>query len=332
MGFEELMGSDRLLIGITEHVEGPAETPSADLYAEIERQVVLADRSGIDFYWFSEHHRNAHFGHLPSPLLYAVHLLARTKNIQLGTAIICLNLHNPVAVSQEILVADALSNGRLAAGFGSGSTPEEFQLFKREVTSDLDRHRVYEEALKEIRAQITHEMTLPRPNVDLWSRCWSAVNSDASACIGGRMGLNMLFSHLRTPEQNRQYSTLYRENGGSGHIALNRPIFLAESSVVAWREAEPVLRLLFRRFQSEGKIGADVEEPDNPVDLCQHPINFIVGTPTEAVDQLRKVQDTVPFDVLNAEVRWGGMSPEQVERTITLLAGDFSRIWNNHAR
>ena len=69
----------------------------------------LADRLGVKYAWFAEHHAHAHYGHLPTPLLYALHLAGQTKQIQLGTAIICLNLHDPLDVAEQVAVADVLS-------------------------------------------------------------------------------------------------------------------------------------------------------------------------------------------------------------------------------
>ena len=92
--------------------------------------------------------RHAHHGHLPAPLLFALHLAGQTRNIRLGTAIICLNLHHPLDIAEQVAVADLLTKGRLAVGFGSGSTPEEFGLFGLPETGDLMRHAQFEESLR----------------------------------------------------------------------------------------------------------------------------------------------------------------------------------------
>src|SRR4051794_13984949 len=128
------------LIGITDHVEGPRDRASAEVYDEIIAQTQLADRLGYDFAWLSEHHAHMHEGHLPAPLLLALHLAGITRRIHLGTAIICLNLHHPIAVAEQCAVADHLMDGRSAFGFGSGSTPEEFALMGLPVTEEAERH------------------------------------------------------------------------------------------------------------------------------------------------------------------------------------------------
>ena len=133
----------------------------------------------------------------------------------------------------------------------------------------------------------------------------------------------MLFSHLRTPAQYRQYAAAYRESGGRGLIAANRPVFVGPDDATAFALAEPALRILWRRFRQEGKIPADTPEPARPQDLCGHPINFLVGGPKTVRSQLQALHQEVPFDVANVEVRWAGLSHEQVCDSLRrLVMGD----------
>lgn len=322
-------------IGLTDHLEGPPDRPSAEIFDEVSDLVRLADELGVEYAWFAEHHAHLHHGHMPTPLLYALHLAGRTSRIKLGTAIVCLNLHHPLDVAEQVAVADALAGGRLAPGFGSGSTPEEVRLFGLEETSETERHVRFARSLQSIQeawqrpvaraprpcassdectgeAPVPRSMFLPVAAPDLARRCWVAVNSLGSARIAGEFGFNMLFSHLRTPAQYRDYVEAYRGAGGSGLIAANRPVFVGPDDATAFRLAEPALRALWRRFQREGKIAASLSEPTSIEGLCAHPINFVVGGPEIVARQLCALHDEVPFDVANIEVRWAGLSHVQV--------------------
>ncbi|HEX4590006.1 MAG TPA: LLM class flavin-dependent oxidoreductase [Gemmataceae bacterium] len=302
-------------VGLTDHLEGPPNRPSAEIYAEVADLVRLADRLGVRYFWFSEHHEHAHHGHLPAPLLFALHLAGQTERIQLGTAIICLNLHHPLSVAEQVAVADVLTGGRLAVGFGSGSTPEEFGLFDLPVTEEIERHERFAAALRAIRTAWAGPM-LPKPTVDLPDRCWVAVNSVGSARIAGAIGFNVLFSHLRTPDDYRRYVAEYRAAGGRGLIAVNRPVFVGPDDESAFALAEPALRTLWRRFRSEGKIPAETPEPAAAADLCGHPINFLVGGPTTVVRRLEELRSEVPFDVANLEFRWAGLGHDLVKESL----------------
>ncbi len=323
--------------GLTDHLEGPRDRSSVQIYDEVSELVKLADRLGVRYAWFTEHHAHIHEGHLPTPLLFAVHMLGQTRRIRLGTAVICLNLHHPLDAAEQTAVADVLSRGRLAPGFGSGSTPREFELFGAAETGEDERHARFEQALEIIRSvwsgafdqaepsgqqayfAIPPHQPLPVASSELWKRTWIAVNSAGSAGIAGRLGLNMLFSHLRTPAQYREYSAVYRRAGGTGLIAANRPVFIGPDDATAWSRAEPALRILWRRFRAEGKIPADTPEPESAKELVHHPINFIVGGPESVARQIQALHDEAPFDVANVEVRWAGLDHETVSDSLRRL-------------
>ena len=177
-------------------------------------------------------------GTCPPPCCLPLHLAGQTRSIRLGTAIICLNLHHPLDVAEQVAVADLLTNGRMAVGFGSGSTPEEFSLFGLAETGDLERHARFEESLRLILSawsehgiqvdpeagsspslrffSVPPHQLLPIPAADLARRCWVAVNSIGSARIAGALDFNVLFSHLRTPEQYRDIAPLIEKQGAQG--------------------------------------------------------------------------------------------------------------------
>lgn len=327
-----------IAIGITDHLEGPRDRPSSAIFGEVADLVRLADELGVAFAWFAEHHDHAHRGHLPAPLLFALHLAGQTRRIHLGTAILCLNLHHPLAVAEAVAVADVLSGGRTAVGFGSGSTPGEFGLFGLAETDEAERHARFEEALRIIRAAwdgagswpptrfvpVPPHRALPVPAPDLARRCWVAVNSPGAARIAGALDFNVLFSHLRTPGQYREFAAIYRASGGTGRIAANRPVFVGPDDDDALAAAEPALRLLWRRFRSEGKIPADAPEPSHPADLRGHPINFLVGGPETVARELLALHDEAPFDVANLEIRWDGLDHDRVRDSLRRLMEDVA--------
>lgn len=307
-----------------DHLEGPREAASGEIYDQVANVVRLADDLGVRYAWFAEHHAHAHEGHLPAPLLFALHLAGQTQRIHLGTAIICLNLHHPLDMAEQIAVADLLSNGRIAPGFGSGSTDEEFKLFGLEPTNESERHGRFEQALARIQQAWNSSDdrgagVLPRAAADLNSRSWLAVNSVGAAKIAGRLGFNMLFSHLRTVQQYHEYFAAYRAAGGKGRVAANRPVFVANDDATATTQIEPALRILWRRFRDEGKISRDMREPRKLSGLCAHPINFLVGSPSTVAMQLRDLHEQFPFELLNIEVRWAGLSHEMVLQSLNLF-------------
>ena len=263
-----------------------AGPPSAGIFDEVAELVRLADRLGVRYAWFAEHHAHAHQGHLPTPLLLALHLAGQTRDIRLGTAIICLNLHHPLDVAEQVAVADVLTGGRMAVGFGSGSTPEEFGLFGLAVDGrprarTTDSRRRCGSSARPGAGMVRNSTPSPSRPPDLaGTAAGSRSTAPARPRIAGASGFNMLFSHLRTPEQYRQYVAAYREAGGRGLVAANRPVFVGPDDRVRLRPRragapDPLAAVPPRRARSPPIPPSPPTRPSS----CAHPINFIVGGP-----------------------------------------------------
>src|SRR5579875_1018491 len=72
-----------------------------------------------------EHHF-ADDDYVPSPLIPATAVAARTKKMRVFTNIAILPLYDPVRLAEDGAVLDVISNGRLDLGVGLGYRPEEF--------------------------------------------------------------------------------------------------------------------------------------------------------------------------------------------------------------
>ncbi len=101
---------------------------TASIMAETAEQVKLADQGGFETAWFAEHHFS-NYCVCPSPLVMAAHCAGITNRIKLATGIVVLPLYTPARLIAEIGMVDALSNGRLVLGVGSGYQPFEFERF-----------------------------------------------------------------------------------------------------------------------------------------------------------------------------------------------------------
>jgi alkanesulfonate monooxygenase SsuD/methylene tetrahydromethanopterin reductase-like flavin-dependent oxidoreductase (luciferase family) len=137
--------------------------------------------------------------------------------------------------------------------------------------------------------------------------------------MAGVGGHNVMFSFLRTPEQYAQLYAAYLGAGGAGSVAANRPAYVGATETSAWEEAEPALRILWKRFVAEGKIPKDRPEPKK-FDLENAPGQFLVGSAETVADYIRALRERVPFDTFNLEPRWAGLTPAQVQTTIRRVA------------
>src|SRR4029079_11526859 len=82
---------------------------------------VAAEELGADGAYFRVHHFAQQLGS-PFPLLAAVG--ARTKRIEMGTAVVDMRYENPFYMAEDAGAADLIANGRLQLGISRGS-PEQ---------------------------------------------------------------------------------------------------------------------------------------------------------------------------------------------------------------
>lgn len=92
----------------------------ADEYESYINQLVYAEELGFDAIAVNEHHQTA-YGMMPAPNLIASALIQRTKDVKIAVLGRGLPLvSNPLTIAEEYAMLDALSRGRVIAGFVRG--------------------------------------------------------------------------------------------------------------------------------------------------------------------------------------------------------------------
>ena len=124
---------------------------------------VAAEELGADGAYFRVHHFARQLGS-PFPLLAAVG--AKTKRIEIGTAVIDMRYENPLYMAEDAGAADLIAGGRLQLGISRGS-PEQvidgwryFGYAPPEGMTDADMARRHTEVLLEV----LHGEGFARPN------------------------------------------------------------------------------------------------------------------------------------------------------------------------
>lgn len=90
--------------------------------------VEWADRHGALAVSFSEHH-GSDDGYLPSPLILAAAVAARTANVAISVNAIIAPFHDPLRLAEDIAVLDQLSGGRFSLTLAAGYVPQELAMF-----------------------------------------------------------------------------------------------------------------------------------------------------------------------------------------------------------
>jgi alkanesulfonate monooxygenase SsuD/methylene tetrahydromethanopterin reductase-like flavin-dependent oxidoreductase (luciferase family) len=228
---------------------------AADSLLQSIELAVAAEALGADGAYFRVHHFARQMGS-PFPLLAAIG--ARTRTIEIGTAVIDMRYENPMYMAEDAGAADLIAGGRLQLGISRGS-PEQvidgwraFGYAPAEGESDADmarRHaQVFLEVLKgEGFAQPNPRPMFPNPpgllrlephSPGLRDRIWWGSSSNATARWAATLGLNLQSSTLKDDEsgeplhvQQRKQIDAYREAWkAAGHaraprVSVSRSIF-----------------------------------------------------------------------------------------------------------
>src|SRR6201997_420041 len=201
---------------------------------------VAAEEIGADGAYFRVHHFAQQLGS-PFPLLAAAG--ARTKRIEIGTAVIDMRYENPLYMAEDAGAADLIAGGRLQLGISRGS-PEQvidgWRHFghtpaKGESDAEMGRRNA-EEFLDLLKGEGFAEPN-PRPmfpnppgllrlepySPGLRDRIWWGAASNATAVWAAKLGMNLQSSTLK-----------FDETGEPFHIQQAAQI---RAFRAAWKEA-----------------------------------------------------------------------------------------------
>jgi alkanesulfonate monooxygenase SsuD/methylene tetrahydromethanopterin reductase-like flavin-dependent oxidoreductase (luciferase family) len=216
---------------------------------------IAAEELGADGAFFRVHHFARQLSS-PFPLLAAIG--ARTRTIEIGTAVIDMRYENPLYMAEDAGAADIIAGGRLQLGISRGS-PEQviegwrhFGYTPAAGESDADMARRHAEAFLDALKGEGFARPNPRPmfpnppgllrvephSEGLRDRIWWGSSSNATSRWAATRGMNLQSSTLKDDEsgeplhiQQRRQIEAYREAWkDAGHrrvprVSVSRSIF-----------------------------------------------------------------------------------------------------------
>jgi len=190
---------------------------AADVLLQSIDLAVEAERMGMDGAYFRVHHFARQLAS-PFPLLAAVG--ARTRKIEIGTAVIDMRYENPRYMVEDAGAADLIAGPRLQLGISRGS-PEQvidgwrhFGYRPAKGEDDADMGRRHAEEFLELLRGTGFAQPIPRPmfanprgllrlepySEGLRGRIWWGAGSNATAIWAAKFGMNLQSSTLKNDE------------------------------------------------------------------------------------------------------------------------------------
>ena len=228
-----------------------AGAPTTDLYRAAIDMCAWAESRGAIVAVLSEHH-GAEDNHLPSPIVLASAIAARTERLPIMLAAVVLPFWDPVRLAEDMSVLDIISNGRVSYAFGVGHRQEEYDHFGVDMRL---RGRLADEKLALLRQLLKGDpVAVEGRRITVTPACTSpggplimvAGGSEAAVKRAARHGLGVV---LQTNQGGLKelYENECRANGHEpGFVQLpadSAPtaVFVADDVDKAWDELGPHL-------------------------------------------------------------------------------------------
>ncbi|MBX9791468.1 MAG: LLM class flavin-dependent oxidoreductase [Pirellulales bacterium] len=239
------------------------------------RLAPLVDSLGFNRYWLAEHPPQ------PNPQIAAALIAGLTERIRVGTAGVCLSVHNAFQLANDFLLLERLFPGRIDAGFCGGGASGLWAEALLEGRPDANRDPAVFAAKTD---QLIHTLRGDMPAGDRFAglepwrerggtpEIWSLGTGPRSATLAAERGISFgysLFHHFSRDDTTAV--EIYRQQFQSKTAAAAPQVVLAVAGVCA-----------------ETKAGARTFVAAHRNEFI---VPTIVGTPEQCRDQLELLAD-----------------------------------------
>jgi alkanesulfonate monooxygenase SsuD/methylene tetrahydromethanopterin reductase-like flavin-dependent oxidoreductase (luciferase family) len=307
-------------------------TPAAELYAAAIDMCAWAETRGAILAVLSEHH-GAEDGHLPTPLILASAIAARTKQLAILVAAVPIPLWDPVRLAEEMAVLDLISKGRVSYALGIGHRRAEYEHFGCDMAT---RGRVADEIVAVLGPLVRGESVDYRGRrVRVTPPCASAAGplfliaggSRAAARRAATHGLGFI-SQTESADVKEFYESQCRAEGHEPGIFQSAvpgsptTVFVADDLDEAWEALGPYLvhdAVTAASYRPGDDSVASITRADTPTALREANGPYRIFTPEEATDYVRSGRP-LPLHPL-----CGGIPPDVAWRYLELAGAAAAR-------
>jgi probable F420-dependent oxidoreductase len=304
---------------------------------EVIAEAQLAESVGFDSCFFGEHHQDKD-GFLPSPLIVATAVAARTKTLRVGTSVILLPLYHPVHLAEDVITLDLVSKGRVVLGVGIGYQAGDFNAFSVPMDERLAR---FEESFEILRLAWAGEpfsfrgkhytlddvRVTPRPYQKNGPPLWIGASVPAAARRAGRIADGFVGTPSTGMENAVSLATIYkdaaREAGRPAQVVQMRDAWVARSRAEADAVYGPHVMAAYKYYFDNRLAEFRNMPPGTPFTLENlAPDRLVLGDPDTCVREFQRWSQATGADYFLLRLRHahsGGPPHEKIMETIKLF-------------
>jgi limonene 1,2-monooxygenase len=295
-------------------IHNPRMNPTRHLHRDVE-QIVRIEELGFDEVWAGEHHSTG-YEIIGSPELFLAHVAAKTSRIKLGTGVISVPYHHPFMICERMVLLDHLSHGRAIMGLGPGALPTDVAMWG---IDPMDMRPRLEQGIEAIIALMDggqrvsqstdwfqlidarlHVMPYQQSGIEI---VVTALTSASGPSLAGRLGVSMLSlsagDAIKAGVLGRHWSIVEEQAEEHGTSVSRRNWRLAQPMHIAQTEAEARREVTYglhswRDYRKLGPLAAEFARDASPDDFVDYLVNSgsaVIGTPEQAIEQIRHIQE-----------------------------------------
>ena len=274
--------------------------PRADLYRAALEMSEWAEGKGCVSIQVCEHHRSKD-GYLPTPMILASAIAARTKTTPIQVAALIVPLHDPIELAEQMAVLDNVSGGRVSYVCAIGYVQAEYDQFGQAMKG---RGKRMEESIRVMQRlwqgeELEYEgrpvKVTPPPHTPGGPMLMLGGGVAASARRAARLGLGMVAMGI-DPNLEKIYQEACEELGVTPGLCIN-PVdagpmsaFVARDPDEAWAKWGP--HLLHDAQAYAEWMGDDIESATKSVagsveELRAEGGNYQILSVDQAIEEIR---------------------------------------------
>jgi probable F420-dependent oxidoreductase len=304
---------------------------------EVIAEAQLAESLGFDSCFFGEHHQDRD-GFLPSPLIVATAVAARTKTLRVGTSVILLPLHHPVRIAEDVITLDLVSKGRVVLGVGIGYQADDFRALGVPFEERMLR---FEESVEIIRRcwsgetfsfrgkhHVLEDVTItPRPFQRPGPPLWIGASVDAAARRAGRIADGFVGTPSTGIANATHLADVYkaaaREAGRPAEVVQMRDAWVATTRAEADAVYGPHVMTAYRYYW-EHRLAEFASMPAGTKFALENlaPDRLILGEPETCVREFQRWQKATGASTFLLRLRHahsGGPPHAEIMKAIKLF-------------
>lgn len=321
-------------LGLLLNSQAPVDQDPGETFDQLIHQTRAAQEAGFDVIIGNQHYLTDYTQLQPIPLL--ARMAAEAPDVRIGTGVIILPLHHPVAIAEQLSTLSVISNRQVVAGVAAGYREVEFNSLGVDLDDRGQRMHEGVELMKKLwtetdvtytgeHVSVTGVTINPRPQQppEVWYGANAKRAIGRAARIADTWYINPHSTISEIARHKEKYDAIRRARDLHTRVPMRRELFVAPTTEEAYDAGREYLAKKYERYVQWGQHEAmeDTTELQQPFDKLAED-RFVLGTAEEVCAELERYEKELNVSHVIARVHWPGMPYKHAIECIERIGDD----------